>query len=247
MGESIMQHRDSLLESPMGRFVGGPVCDKLLGFAEPLDIASGETLYQLDDKPRGIYLVLGGQLKLIRSGPAYREHIVHLAERNAVFGEAAIFLGNHPTTAIALQDSELLLFPQEPFLDTMSLEPKLQNYVLSVMASWMRQLIEKIDQLTLCDGAQRVAGYLIGLLDKSPYSDFVTAVQVELPTRKKDLATMLNMNQPSLSRILRQLQDQDLIDVKGRRVVLRDIDTLRAMSRLSASDDPPVMRVDPES
>ena len=48
--------------------------------------------YQLDDKPRGIYLVLGGQLKLIRSGPAYREHIVHLAERNAVFGEAAIFL-----------------------------------------------------------------------------------------------------------------------------------------------------------
>ncbi len=40
------------------------------------------------------------------------------------------------------------------------------------------------------------------------------------------------MNQPSLSRILRQLQDQALIEVKGRRVVLKDLEALRGLARL---------------
>ncbi len=133
---------------------------------------------------------------------------------------------------MALQDSEIMFFPRDPFLDCMGHHPELQHYIMSVMAHWMSQLIEKIDQLTLCDGAQRLATYLVGLHDKNPYAEFMTGAQVELPTRKRDLATMLNMNQPSLSRILRQFQDQDLIDVRGRLMVLKDLEALRAMTRL---------------
>ena len=71
----------------------------------------------------------------------------------------------------------------------MASQPVLQGYVLEIMASWLEQLIEKIDELTLCDGAQRLARYLVGLHEKNPYAGFVTAAQVELPTRKRDLAT----------------------------------------------------------
>jgi hypothetical protein len=35
-----------------------------------------------------------------------------------------------------------------------------------------------------------------------------------------------------LSRILRQFQDQDLITVQGRLMVLKDLEALRAMTRL---------------
>ena len=109
---------------------------------------------------------------------------------------------------------------------------------MQVMAGWMSQLIEKIDQLTLCDGAQRLARYLIGLHERSPYAEYVTGAQVELPTRKRDLATMLNMNQPSLSRILRQLQDEDLIEVRGRRLVLKDMEALRGLARMPSFPGP---------
>ncbi len=221
-----------LLASPFGRRMGETVCTELFGLAELLHFPAGETVFEEGDQPEGIYLVLKGQLKLIRSGPAYREHIVHLAEVHSMFGEASLFLEVHPVTACALEDSELMFFPREGFLECMGHHPLLQNYIMSVMARWMSLLIEKIDQLTLCDGAQRLANYLVALHEKSPYADFMTGAQVELPTRKRDLATMLNMNQPSLSRILRQFQDQDLIEVQGRLLILKDLEALRAMTRL---------------
>ncbi len=225
-------HADQLIDSPFGGKVGPEICRALLEMAETIDCEAGATLFEEGDPPQGVYFVCEGQVKLIRSGPGYREHIVHLAERQAVFGEASLFMASHPVTAVALKPSTLLRFSRAPFLDYMARRPVLQGYVLEIMACWLAQLIEKIDELTLCDGAQRLARYLVGLHEKSPYAGFVTAAQVELPTRKRDLATMLNMNQPSLSRILRQLQDQTLIEVKGRRVVLKDLEALRGLARL---------------
>ncbi len=223
---------ERLADSPFGRKVGSEICGTLLDMSVTVDFEAGAVLFEEGDPPQGVYFVCEGQVKLIRSGPGYREHIVHLAERQAVFGEASLFMATHPVTAVALKPSTLLRFSRAPFLEYMARQPVLQGYVLEVMAGWLQQLIEKIDELTLCGGAQRLARYLVGLHEKNPYAGYVIAAQVELPTRKRDLATMLNMNQPSLSRILRQLQDQTLIEVKGRRVVLKDLEALRGLARL---------------
>ncbi len=235
-----------LLASPFGRRMGDEICAELFESAELLECPANESLYEEGDQPEGIYLVLDGQLKLTRSGPGYREHIVHLAEAQSMFGEAALFLEHHPVSAIALQGARIMFFPREAFLACMGHHVELQAYIMGVMANWMSQLIEKIDQLTLCDGAQRLANYLVGLHEKSPYADYMTGAQVELPTRKRDLATMLNMNQPSLSRILRQFQDQELIEVQGRRMILKDLEALRAMTRIPKLQGG-VVREDPES
>ena len=223
---------DDFLASRFGRRVGEPICRDLLAVVERLVCPEGDVLYEEGDQPEGLYLVLKGQFKLIRSGPGYKEHIVHLAEKYSMFGEAALFLPAHPVSCVALETAEVAFLPREPFLEVMDRHPALQRYIFEVMALWMQLLVEKIDQLTLCDGAQRLAHYLVDLHEKSPYADYVTSAQVELPTRKRDLATMLNMNQPSLSRILRQLQDEGLLEVRGRRLVLKDLDALRAMTRL---------------
>jgi len=232
------EHLDFILASPFGGRVGREICEAMLAYAETIEVAADEVMIEEGATPKGLYMVLKGQVKLIRSGPGYREHIVHLAEPHDMFGEAALYLQGHPISAVALQDSHLLLFPRTPFLKTMEEHPVLQRYIMQVMAGWISQLVEKIDQLTLSDGAQRLARYLVGLLERSPYADYVTGAHVDLPTRKRDLATMLNMNQPSLSRILRQLQDGNLIDVQGRRVVLKDIDTLRGMARMPTTIAP---------
>ncbi len=198
-----------LMESPFGQRMGESICNELLPIAVPLDCSPTETLFEEGDSPEGIYLVLDGQLKLIRSGPGYREYIVHLAERLSMFGEASLFLAEHPVTATALEPSRIMFLPREPFLEIMHRHTQLQQYIMQDHRRWMTKLIDQIDQLTLCDGAQRLARYLVTLHEKSPYSGYLTSAQVELPTRKRDLATMLNMNQPSLSRILRQFQDND--------------------------------------
>ena len=227
-----------MLDSPFGRRMGRRICQAMLVYAETVEVAADETIIEQGAMPRGLYMVRSGQVKLLRSGPGYREHIVHLAEAPDMFGEGALFLSAHPVAAVALRETSLLLFPRETFLETMASHPELQRYIMEVMAAWIFRLVEKIDELTLCDGAQRLARYLLGLHARSPYADYMTGIHVDLPTRKRDLATMLNMNQPSLSRILRQLQDADLIEVQGRRLVLKDLEALRGMARMPTTAKP---------
>jgi len=227
-----------MLESPFGERVGREICEAMLENAEILDVGADVAVYEKGSVPHGLFIVMEGQVKLIRSGPGYREHIVHLAEPHDMFGEAALFLEEQPVSAVTLCDARLLLFPLERVLAVMEQQPVLQRYIMKVMAFWISQLVEKIDQLTLSDGAQRLARYLIGLHERSPYADYVTGAHVDLPTRKRDLATMLNMNQPSLSRIFRQLQGEGLIEVQGRRVVLKDMEALRGMARMPSTLSP---------
>lgn len=226
----------AMLDSPFGRRTGPQICEILMTCAEEIWVPAGETIVEMGDTPRGVYLVLEGQCKLVRSGPGYREHIVHLAEATHMFGEASLFLNAQPVSVVALQHTRLLFLPRDGFIEAMEAHPALQRHMFLVLGQWFTMLIEKIDELTLCDGAQRLARYLVGLHERSPYAEFVTGAHVDLPTRKRDLATMLNMNQPSLSRILRQLQDADMIDVQGRRVVLRNLDALRGMARMPTID-----------
>ena len=101
MEKTALVYRGALLKSPLGEQVGETVSEKLIAIAQPLKIKSGSTLFKIEDKPDGLYLLLSGQLKLIRSGVDFREHIVHLVEEDEVFGETAIFLGSQPKIIIS--------------------------------------------------------------------------------------------------------------------------------------------------
>jgi len=222
----------TLAESPLGHHLGSELCAALAERARVEDYAPEEAVFRLGEPSRALYVVLEGQVKLVRSGPGYREHIVHLAERLHMFGEASLFLPGHPVSAIAVKETSLALIPRDHVLELMEREPQLNRYFLNILASWLNELIEKIDQLTLLDGAQRLSRYLLELAEEQADAGGTGPVVVQLPVRKQELAMMLNMNPPSLSRILRQLQQQGLIRVQGRRIALEDMGALRAMTRL---------------
>ena len=72
--------------------------------------------------------------------------------------------------------------------------------MLTGMAGWVRQLAGLMEGIVLRDAASRVARYLIETGgDQEP--------KVQLPGRKRDIASHLNMTSESLSRALRHLRE----------------------------------------
>lgn len=229
---------ETLGNSCFGQHVGKEIVRQVAAGGRLERFPAEETIFRLGEPSAALYTVQEGQVKLVRSGPGYREHIIHLAERYHMFGEASLFLPGHPVTAVTVTPASVVVIPREHLQSVMSREPRLQAYFLEVLAAWLNELIEKIDQLTLLDGAQRLARFLLERLEdtESAGAESESPV-VQIPTRKRELATMLNLNPPSLSRILRQLQEQGLIRVRGRRIELLDRQGLRAMTRLPVFHD----------
>jgi CRP/FNR family transcriptional regulator len=225
------EHLDSIfLSSPFGKAVGEEVCREMLHRAEKQSWPADSMVFQEGDEAAGMFFVVKGLIKLVRITPDGRENVLTFVEPTGMFAEAAIFLGKYPATAMTLADSELLLLRRRDMMELLSKHESFLNFLFGAMAHWLQRLVTKIDQLTMSDGTARVARYLLSQLEKQKPDLEYKIPRVTLPSKKGDLATLLNMNQPSLSRIFRRLQDEKIIDVQARTIFLNDIPALSKLT-----------------
>jgi CRP-like cAMP-binding protein len=219
-----------IIVSPFGKAVGDEVCQEILKQIDRQHWPEGSMIFQEGDDAQGMYFVAKGMVKLARISSDGRESILTFVEPPNMFAEAAIFIGKYPVTAIAIADTELLFLHKQKVMELVAKHESFLRFMFGAMARWLQRLVNKIDQLTLSDGTARVARYLLSELEREkPQLDY-KITRVILPSKKGDLATLLNMNQPSLSRIFRRLQDDNLIKVEGRTIYLYDLDALRRLT-----------------
>jgi CRP/FNR family transcriptional regulator, dissimilatory nitrate respiration regulator len=218
-----------LLGSEFGQSVGKEVCLELLSHAKAKHYPPDTIVFQEQEEARNLFIVARGMVKLTRISWDGRESVLAFVEPPHLFAEAAIFLGKYPATAITLADSDLLLVDAQTVLDMVRRHESFLRFLFGMISQWLQRLVTRIDQLTLNDGSARVARYLLSL-SPATGDNSQRDIEITLPTKKGDLADLLNMNQPSLSRILRRLQDNGFITVQARTIQLHDLEALRKLT-----------------
>ncbi len=219
---AIERHLEPFLASPAGKALGDELCRELLEIGKSRRVSADEMIFQEGDDAFGMYLISEGLVKLVRYTIDGREVILHLAQPYRFIAEAAIFLGYFPATAVATKPSEVILLPSDEIFSLMDRHPQFMRRIFDAMAVWMKRLVDKIDQLTLNDATARLAHYVICALENDAADNGSSSLRMTLPVKKGELALMLNMNQATLSRALRRLQDEDVLEVRGREFIVRD-------------------------
>ncbi|MDP8206001.1 MAG: Crp/Fnr family transcriptional regulator [Candidatus Electryonea clarkiae] len=216
--------------SRIGQKLSENACKDFAGRLEILNCSKNYLLFQEGDIVKGIYIVADGVVKLLRYRSDGNETILHIAKTHDVIAEGALFLGHYPATAITDTETKLLFLRKESAMELLQNHTTFSLYMYESMALWQSRLVSKIDQLTLNDATARIVRYLLGLYEENKPKVMMKKIIVSLPVKKGDLATLLNMNQATLSRTLRRLQDMNLIKVKGRTFELDDLDALEKLT-----------------
>lgn len=186
-----------------------------------IEIDKGEILFHQGDPVRGFFFVLRGQMQLAVSTAEGAEKVVEIVTTGESFGEAVVFHGiTYPVTATALVATRMLAVSSKAVLDLLDTDPSFARRMLANMAIRLRRLIRDVEAYSLRSSMQRVAGYLLHEArgDETAGGECT----VTLPTRKQVLASRLNIAPETLSRVLRDLSDEGLISVAGRRITLHD-------------------------
>lgn len=218
---------NSLLNSPLGQSLGDEACRALLQRGEVRGWPGEAIIFLERDPAEALFIVLEGRVKLTRYTWEGREVIIHFAEPVQMIAEAALSLGRYPATAVAEEDTVLLRLGRETIDELIAEHPPFTRHLFHSMAAWLKRLVDKIDQLTLNDATSRLVRYLMDLCDSAGVRSG-RECRVELPVKKGDLALMLNMNQATLSRSLRRLMDEELIQVDNRLVTVFDTERLQS-------------------
>jgi CRP-like cAMP-binding protein len=200
----------------------------------PLRVSRGETLFRRGDPAAGTYIVAYGQVKLSFVSPTGVEKVIEILDQGQSFGEAVMFLEvPHVVTAQTLADSLLLLVPKEAVFEGIERDPGFARRMLAGLSRRLHQLVADVESYSTRSGTERLIGFLLhdcGLEaphEKAAADAPAGPVDIELPVAKGIIASRLNLTQEHLSRILHDLSALGLIEVRGRRVRVIDLERLR--------------------
>jgi CRP-like cAMP-binding protein len=185
--------------------------------------AKNAFLFLAQDPARGFYFVLKGEIRVFRMDDKGRELEIVRLRPGEFFGEAiALLSGRFPAFARAVKDSEVFYFEKQTVLREIEKDPSTARFFLILLARKCAVLNERIETLGLRTVRQRLAQYL---LNSCGSREAECLVQLEF--KKTELARLLGTISETLSRNLRGLQQDGLIEVKGRRIRIKECSRLR--------------------
>lgn len=178
-----------------------------------------DLIFNKGDQPEGMHVVVMGQVKLSLPTAQGIEKVVHMCGPGNTFGEAVAFLDKpYPVSAQATAETLLVLVPKRGLLDAMDNSPILCRKMLASLSTRLHELLGDMETCMLRGSAQRVVCFL---MQAAPHGD-THHFELHLPTSKQTLASQLNLAPETLSRVLGQLSDAGLIQVKGRTIRVLD-------------------------
>lgn len=187
---------------------------------------AGKTIFMENDPGTGFYGIIDGKVKIFKSSLFGKEHILHIFGPGEIFAEVAVFAGlDFPANALALEESTLVFFPRDRFRSLLADNPDITLSLLGLMSMRLRQMVGKIEELSLKEVPARLAAHLLLLRENTGTDEFV------LDVNKSQLAALLGTIPETLSRVIRRMKDEDLIRIKGSNVQLLDIQSLDDLAR----------------
>jgi len=130
-----------------------------------------------------------------------------------------------PVFAEALLDTQLLVIGRDVVFRLIDTDPSFSRRLLAGLSMRLHSLIADVESYSLRSSTQRVIGYL--LQHHTREKDHGNQIEVTLPTTKHTLASRLNLTPETFSRILHDLSESGLIQVRGRHITVPDLQRLR--------------------
>lgn len=215
-----------LANIPLFREMTPAEIERIAQGTRELHLARGDVLFRRGDPSAGFYVVIYGQIKLALSSPQGVEKVVELFGAGQSFGEAVMFMGKpYPVYAQALADTLVLHIGKSVVFGGIESDPAFSRKMLAGLSIRLHRLIHYVESFSLRSSAQRVIGYLLQDLEEVQDGQ---DIHVSLPANKNVIASNLNITPETFSRILHNLANAGLIEVKGKDVRILDIARLRA-------------------
>ncbi len=196
------------------------------GLSRKITLNEDEVLFECGIPANRFFLMLSGQIKLSRLSMDGNEKVIGIVHPGNTFAEALMFQeqASYPVTATAIKKTELLGFDNQQFSQMLRESVDSCFRMMGDMSQRLRSLIKEIDDLTLQNATNRVAGLLYD------YRNMREADVFSLDAPKGVLASRLSVKPETFSRILHHLSEEAIINVKGNKISILDLGALQELS-----------------
>lgn len=184
----------------------------------------GEFVINEEDHNAKIGIVLLGSVEVQKVFPTGKLITLNILKTSEVFGLSTLFSyeSYYPTSIVSLTHSKVLFLSQKSVIDLFNKEPKFLQQFLKFTSDRILFLNRKIEIFSFSTIREKIAYFLLSEMKLQKSDDSVV-----LPFTKRVWAEYLNIARPSLYRVLKEMKEEGIIALEGRKITIKRLDILK--------------------
>jgi|OM-RGC.v1.015170437 CRP/FNR family transcriptional regulator len=183
----------------------------LIDLGQPKSIKKGTIIAMEGESSEGFWWVLAGSVRIHLITPEGRSLELGRFNNGEVVAAALAFAeAPFPHHIEAQADSELLWFSRKPAWERITNTPELASFFLQILAAKCRLLLHRLNSQSTTTLKERLLKYL------QNDAKYQRGYYGKLNQSKKDLANELGTTPETLSRALRTLCEEGIIEINNR-------------------------------
>ncbi len=188
----------------------------------------GEFIYFPEEHARNIYMIADGRVKIGSYTPDGKEIIKSILGRGEIFGEMAL-AGEDKREDFAMtmdKNTSLCTISIEEMKDLMAENKEFSFKIYKLIGLRIRKLERKIESLVFKDARSRIVEFIRDAAEwKGQKVGFETMIKTRLT--HKDIADLTGTSRQTVTTVLNDLKEANLINFNRKQILIRDIEKLR--------------------
>ena len=181
-----------------------------------------EVLLFAGEEAQGLFVIVTGAVRAFRAESGGREQIIHIERAGATIAELPVFDDQpYPSTVAAEEDTVVLFIAKRDVKALCLLHPQITLAALKHLAARLRKCAELVETLSLRDVDQRLAHWLLNEAQAGGRRS-EEGLEITLALTNQQIASRIGSVREVISRALARLQNNELIAIDGRRIVISD-------------------------
>lgn len=169
-------------------------------------------IFSEGDVPQAVYFLQSGDVKQFKSHQEGKELITDLYQANDFFGFEPILEGtDYQDSAVAMQDSEVVIIPKQDFLTLLYSHPDVSAGFISLLCRKVAEKEKQLLNLAYSSVRERTAD---ALLKVTQLKDQKEKIQIS----RDDLAKIVGTASESVIRVLSDFKDEGLLEIDGGKI-----------------------------
>jgi CRP/FNR family transcriptional regulator, cyclic AMP receptor protein len=191
----------------------------------------GELIYSPYDRGEAMYLVADGRVRLYRSAPDGRQLTMAMMDDGMAFGQlATLDTPTHDAYAEAMTDCVLRVVRVADLERAVAEHPQMAVNLLRNLAQRLHEAEDQIESLAFRGVPARLAAKLLDLMER--YGRVTRdGIRIDERFTHMQLAEMIGTSRETLTKVINELRELGLIDIRERMVWVLDVHGLERLKQ----------------
>ncbi len=190
-------------------------------------VKKGEVIFEEGENVNGIFCVKDGVCKLTKLSPNGKDHIVKLVAKGELLGQRSM-ISEEPVnlSAVALEDMQICFVPKSEIMGFFDNNNQFSMNVMKTICGDLKEADSQMVNMAQKTVKERLAETLLYLQDTFGKNEDDT---LKIQLTRDELASMIGTATESCIRLLSDFNKSGLIELKGKKIILKDIPKLKKM------------------